>query len=109
MTTLETQLAEIELFWATPQIFFENETFQFFSCFIWYKSTKMKKTHIFYNGKTNRKYLQIPNLQALTLGRIKKITLYLDTEFRALKTNLNMVYIQNLQLLLTHKTCPTSK
>ena len=68
-----------------------------------------EKTHIFYNGKTNRKYLQIPNLKALTLGRIKKITLYLDTEFRALKTNLNMVYIQNLQLLLTHKTCPTSK
>ena len=26
--------------------------------------------------KTNRKYLKIPDLQALTLGRVKKITLY---------------------------------
>ena len=35
---------------------------------------------IFYYGKspkTNRKYLKIPDLQALTLGRIKKITLYM--------------------------------
>ena len=34
---------------------------------------------IFYYGistKTNRKYLKIPDLQALTLGRVKKITLY---------------------------------
>ena len=33
---------------------------------------------IFYYGistKTNRKYLKIPDLQALTLGRVKKITL----------------------------------
>ena len=34
---------------------------------------------IFYYGistKTNEKYLKIPNLQALTLGRIIKMTLY---------------------------------
>ena len=34
---------------------------------------------IFYYGKspkTNRKHLKIPDLQALTLGRVKKITLY---------------------------------
>ena len=36
---------------------------------------------IFYYGistKTSGKDLKIPNLQALTLGRIKKITLYLS-------------------------------
>ena len=35
---------------------------------------------IFYYGistKTNEKDLKIPDLQALTLGRVKKITLYL--------------------------------
>ena len=41
---------------------------------------------IFYNGistKTSEKDLKIPNLQALTLGRIIKITLYLETCQRA--------------------------
>ena len=42
---------------------------------------------IFYYGistKTNEKDLKIPNLQALTLGRIIKMTLYM--EFRRMKS-----------------------
>ena len=40
---------------------------------------KNENPPIFYNGKspkTNRKYVKIPDLKALTLVRVKKITLY---------------------------------
>ena len=55
--------------------FFHDKIFQFFS---WSYGSKVPKP-IFYYGistKTSEKDLKIPNLQALTLGRIIKITLY---------------------------------
>ena len=42
------------------------------------RQEEMKKTPIFYYGKSpksNRKYLKIPDLQVLTLGHFKKMTL----------------------------------
>ena len=53
---------------------------RFFNFFLAYMVQKYQNESppIFYNGKspkTNRKYLKIPDLLALTLGRVKKITL----------------------------------
>ena len=56
---------------------------------------------IFYYGKspkTNRKHLKIPNLQALTLSHIIKMTLYLPTSRRELKPFWTMFVICVLPL-----------
>ena len=60
---------------------------RFFNFFVAYMVQKYQNESapIFYYGKspkTNRKHLKIPYLQAMTLGRIIKMTLYLDLEGR---------------------------
>ena len=71
--------AEIEPFWATPEIlFFLRMRFSnfFLNYMVWKYQNEIAP--IFYYGistKTNEKDLKIPNLQALTLGRIIKMTL----------------------------------
>ena len=52
---------------------------------------------IFYYGistKTNEKDLKIPNLQALTLGRIIKMTLYIKSGFAIFRETLSISKLQ---------------
>ena len=70
MATLKIQSAEIEPFWATPEIlFFLMRRFSnFFLNFIWYESTKMKLRPYFTMElvqKLMKKTLKIPKLQPL--------------------------------------------
>ena len=62
--------------------FLEDEIFQLFSVCIVQKYQN-EIVPIFYYGistKTNEKDLKILDLQALTLGRVKKMTLYFDMD-----------------------------
>ena len=79
LATLKTQLAEIEPFEATSKILLFLRM-RFFNFFLHHMVQKYQNeiALIFYYGistKTNEKGLKIPNLQALTLGCIIKMTL----------------------------------
>ena len=79
LATLKIQWSEIELIWATPEIkpFFNMRFFNFYVAYMVQKYQN-ESAPIFYYGKspkTRRKHLNIPYLQALTLGRIIKMTL----------------------------------
>ena len=70
---LKNEKSETMPYWVKPEIF------QLFSCLYGSEVPKLKSTHILLwkEYKILKIYLKIPDLQALTLGRIKKMTLYI--------------------------------